>query len=82
LIEVLGKREFALFFSGENIGDLLQALLAQYGPPLSRLLAASQGQMNKAVQFILNGRLSVREYQNFILKEGDRVALVVQLEGG
>jgi hypothetical protein len=82
LIAVLGKRELALSFPGETIGDLLEALLVQYGPPLARLLRDSQGKMNKTVQFIVSGKLSEQEYQSVILKEGDRVALVVQLEGG
>jgi hypothetical protein len=82
LIKVLGQREFAVTFPGETIGDLLQVLLSQYGPPLARLLLDPQGTMNKAVQFIVSGKLSGREYHHLTLKDGDRVALVVQLEGG
>jgi hypothetical protein len=82
LIQILGQREFPVTFPGETIGDLLHFLLAQHGPPLARLLLDPQGKMNKAVQFIISGKLSGRDYHGFALKDGDRVALVVQLEGG
>lgn len=82
LIEVLGKREFPVSIKGDSIQDLIQTLLVQYGPPLANLLINSQGRMNKAVQFIISGKLSGREVDAVTLKEGDRVALVVQLEGG
>lgn len=82
LIAVLGKREFPVIFQGETIQDLIQTLLGQYGRPLIHLLIDSQGRMNKAVQFIVSGKLCGREVDTVTLKEGDRVALVVQLEGG
>lgn len=82
LIQVLGKREFSVIFQGATIQDLIQTLLKQYGPPLAHLLFDAQGRMNKTVQFIVSGKLCGREVDVVTLKEDDRVALVVQLEGG
>jgi len=82
LIEVLGKREFPVSLKGETIQDLIQTLLVQYGSPLAHLFMDPQGRMNKAIQFIVNGKLCGREFQTLRLKEDDRVALVIQLEGG
>lgn len=83
LVSVFGERKFAFSFLGETLQDLLRALLAHYGPALSRIILDHEGRLNKAIRVIVNGRLCApRQDSPVFLKEGDQVAFVVFLAGG
>jgi ThiS family len=83
LVSVFGERKFAFSFPGETLHDLCIALLAHYGPALSRIFLDPEGQLNKAIRVVVNGRLCAPGQDSRVfLKEGDKVAFVVFLEGG
>lgn len=82
LTTVFGKREIAFVFEGQTLEDFLQALKIHYGPSLTRILWDHQGNWDRSIQMIINGRFYGAEGRPLELKDGDRITFVVLLEGG
>jgi hypothetical protein len=80
---IFGESRFSFTFSGETLNDLIQALLARFGPTLSLVLFDAEKQFNKAIQIIVKGKLCAQQMDRPIfLLEGDQIVFVAFLEGG
>ena len=82
LVEIFGQGAFSFSFSGKTVKELIQALVSRYGPALSKVMLDSEGNLNTAIQMVVEGQLCGQATKPIFLKDGDQVSFVVFLEGG
>ena len=83
LPEAIGGKELRVEFAGQTVNDLIEYLIARYGPKARQALYDSEGQLDPVVQILLNGEQWVTHDQlDTVLHDGDDVMLMLMLAGG
>ncbi len=79
----IGGKRLQLDIEGHSVQDLLQALLARYGPLARQALLDESGQLDLTVQVLRNGKEWItHDRLGQPLEEGDQVALMMLVAGG
>jgi MoaD family protein len=83
LAQVLGSRELEVEFAGQTVSDLVEHLVAQYGPKARQALLDETGKLDAVIQVLLNGSEWVTHDQlDTLLRDGDNVVLMLMVAGG
>jgi MoaD family protein len=83
LPEAIGRKELAVEFAGETVGDLIEHLVARYGRKARQAMYDKKGKLDPMVQILLNGKEWVPHDQlDTALQDGDDVVLMVMMAGG
>ena len=83
LPEAIGRKELEVEFDGQTIGDLIEHLVIQYGRKARQALYDGKGDLDLAVQVLLNGEEWItRDRLDTALQDGDSVMLMMMLAGG
>ena len=83
LSEVIGRKELEVEFDGQTIGDLIEHLATQYGRKARQALYDEKGDLDLAVQVLLNGEEWIaRDRLDTALQDGDSVMIMMMMAGG
>ncbi len=83
LSKLIGKTT-QLELPAGTVADLVAKIVARHGRPAAKILLDSQGQLDMAIQVMINdeGFLPRNEYSQRILKDGDVVKFMLLVGGG
>ena len=83
LPEAIGRKELEVEFDGRTVGDLIEHLVTQYGRKARQALYDEKGDLDLAVQVLLNGEEWItRDQLDTTLEDGDSVMLMMMMAGG
>ena len=76
LYKVLNKKkEFEFEFPGHTLGELVESLVRQFGPPMTKALLDLNGDVDMEIRVVLNHETCIKEnVKEAALSEGDIVA--------
>ncbi len=84
LIDIVGKEEISLSFSGEmTIKNILEKLRSSFGKSFEEKIFNSKGVLNKYIIIGLNGK-DIRKFDGFdtIIKDRDTISILPAIAGG
>ena len=83
LPEAIGRKDLQVEFAGETVLDLIEHLVARYGRKARQALYDEKGDLDLAVQVLLNGEEWItRDRLDTALQDGDSVMLMMMMAGG
>ena len=83
LSEAVGGKELTVDFEGTTVRELLDHLVARYGPRARRALYDDDGELDLVIQGLVNERDWVnRDRLDTALADGDSVVLMMLMAGG
>jgi hypothetical protein len=69
------KKEFEFEFPGHTLGELVESLVRQFGPPMTKALLDPNGDVDMEIRVVLNeGTYLTESRMESILRDGDMVA--------
>jgi hypothetical protein len=76
LYKVLNKKkEFEFEFPGRTLGELVESLVRQFGPPMTKALLDRNGDLDVEIRVVLNHETYIKEnIKEAALGEGDIIA--------
>jgi hypothetical protein len=75
LYKVLEKRkEFEFEFPGHTLGELVETLVRQFGPPMTKALLDLKGDVDMEIRVLLNETYITEDRNKTVLWDGDMVA--------
>ena len=83
VVKIVGGKEISFNFSGQTIDDLLSEIVNKYGQQLQNFLYDGSGQLDTMFKILLNKKEWIsRDQMNKILKDGDRITIMMLVAGG
>lgn len=83
LPEVVGGKELEVEFAGETVLDLIDHLVAQYGPKAKQALYDENGSLDSMIQVLINGESWITSEQLEVsLEDGDEMVIMMMMAGG
>jgi len=83
LSKLIGKKSQLEMVDG-TLADLVACIVDRHGPPAGKILLDQEGQLDMAIQVMINdeGFLPRDQYSKRNLKDGDAVKLMLLVGGG
>ena len=84
LSKIVGGKSITFHFNGQTVDDLLTELVNRYGSEMRNFLLDESGKLDAILKILLNKKEWIHRDQtkNKILKDGDRVTLMLLVGGG
>jgi molybdopterin converting factor small subunit len=81
--KIVGSKSISLNFSGQTIEDLMNELVTRYGEKVRGFLLDESGKLDRIFKILLNKKEWIsRDQMSKILKDGDKVTIMMLVGGG